>query len=1209
MITKIVIIKNLRSYTVIKLRRKNYEYYPSMARLPTPNQLQNEVKEYSLNELTAKELKLALQLKEELCNENGKEIEPEKSAPLFYKLGKIYLLKTKNQSKSKKLLLIKSAALFNAAIVRFKSASEDARNVKQDLQQLCTEVLLRADAKNKNADLIGKAHSVKENIASMRNYVENELKHVPQISKYNSNQLVMEQQKAQKIQAIQAEIAKKYTEIMVDIAGFCEEVMGKPPNKYAIAGMGSLARKEITPYSDFEHVIVLENISDCKPKLRYFKWLSVVIHIIIINIQETILPSVMIDSLNNHPEFGNWFFDAITPSGISFDGMMPHACKFPLGRQTPTKRKPWKTELIKPVDKMLEYLQSGENLKNGYHLGDILTKVCFVYGDHSVYTEFENGVKTIVEDQVEDDVQHLRRQVAEDLQNFATSLHVNKKPRDKINVKKEVYRSTTLFISALGKHHKLCDPSCFDILQSLLQNRKISDFMKQKLEYAVAVACEIRLRWYMKQKRQCDTIENESNNVETLSKIVGIPSTISYFQISYALQNEIAFQLKLNSTSQIFYQHPELLNFDLFQMFGNTQQLLPVLQNCKSTLEKQGFSRYPNSKKPLFFLYCMDLLEKNNWTHFFISQKTEISVDISRKKEIAEQFRKLAWTLLNHKSFNEALSNYKKSIDVWSEIEKEIIEKEFENTDPILAVSVGYSISKNDCLVISHDESANNPKEAMTKRFSDEVVLIKNHDINYRKLELLSDMGNCLLQFNKPHQALECNEKALLMHLSMLNYCEKESRNLVLMDHATVSILCSIARCFQGMEKFDDACKYLQCALNMLEKLPPLYESEDIPNEDNFVNVWVTFGCCLIGKGDYANGRSYLEKALKFFELYPRISHEAEKRIAKKEIAKSFIKENNTDYLVQNHEEILQSINQSVGINLNYSHKSFALDIYELGLCLFDKLMYKKANKYFETALDILLKLSDDVETDIGIAEIYHHMGDSFHALKEYRKAYNHFHNCVRIRKQATQDDVYEKAIDNPFRSFPDEQKISAYERKSNPDFIANIWFKMGKCQVYIDEVDNAVLCFRNFYCEMNKLPIDVSRSLIDIYKMLSNQSLRMQRYEKAKLYLNNLLDCKQSNSKDGASDCDVVTIYGYIGFCCIKLNDFAGAKHFLSKTLDRISKTRSKSHELNNQCVPKHFCWNLHDSCKQNTFLAASIIFVVIGFMVCKKKHLFKFA
>ena len=74
--------------------------------------------------------------------------------------------------------------------------------------------------------------------------------------------------------------------------------------------------------------------------LDYFRWYSVVFHIIVINLQETILPSVSISSLNDkYCVLGNWFFDAHTKRGISFDGMMPHACKFPLDDKKRRKKK------------------------------------------------------------------------------------------------------------------------------------------------------------------------------------------------------------------------------------------------------------------------------------------------------------------------------------------------------------------------------------------------------------------------------------------------------------------------------------------------------------------------------------------------------------------------------------------------------------------------------------------------------------------------------------------------------------------------------------------------------------------------------------------------------------------------------------------------------------------------------------------------------
>ena len=46
---------------------------------------------------------------------------------------------------------------------------------------------------------------------------------------------------------------------MAGISQYCEDVMGKPPCDYAIVGMSSLAREEITSFSDFEHIILLFN--------------------------------------------------------------------------------------------------------------------------------------------------------------------------------------------------------------------------------------------------------------------------------------------------------------------------------------------------------------------------------------------------------------------------------------------------------------------------------------------------------------------------------------------------------------------------------------------------------------------------------------------------------------------------------------------------------------------------------------------------------------------------------------------------------------------------------------------------------------------------------------------------------------------------------------------------------------------------------------
>ena len=211
---------------------------------------------------------------------------------------------------------------------------------------------------------------------------------------------------------IQQQITTDYKQIIIELCQYCVDVMGPPLCKFGIIGMGSLARKEITPYSNFEHVILLEILDNYEIHLEYFRWFSVIFHTIILNLQESIILSLNIKYLNDKTrDLGDWFFDTYT-SGISFDGMMPHVCKFPLGRTQPTKKKLSTTELIKPVKKMLEFLGSEKNLKNGYHLRDILTDTCFVYGDQTLHDQFLDGIQSYKDSKTSGKIcSELRKQV------------------------------------------------------------------------------------------------------------------------------------------------------------------------------------------------------------------------------------------------------------------------------------------------------------------------------------------------------------------------------------------------------------------------------------------------------------------------------------------------------------------------------------------------------------------------------------------------------------------------------------------------------------------------------------------------------------------------------------------------------------------------------------------------------------------------------
>ena len=505
------------------------------------------------------ELQLAEQMKQSYCKEpvgnQLKETDSENAAEILHNIALIYKLRSPD-----KVSLIRCVGLLNAAILRNPS---NISQMKADLNDVCKHVLEHAKANNRNADLVAKANTVKDEFQKLRKHVDNYLKQInAQIKTEELGKLQV--RKAESIRFINKTIANKYKQIMADISKFCSDIMGKPPCEYSIVGMGSLARNEITPYSDFEHIILLRDDENYEQHLEYFRWYSVIFHIIVLNLQESIIPSLNIKSLS-------WFFDAHTPQGISVDGMMPHACKFPLGRFEKTKNKPFVTELIKPVSEMLKYLSSEEDLKNGYHLADILTKTCFVFGNENIFDQFANGVKTYLSSKSKRErINDMKKQVRDDLIKFFVRFRLaNLKSQDTINIKQLVYRSSTLFVSALGSIHNISECSCFDIIQAMANKNIISQTTKVKLSYAVAIACEMRLRVYTERKSQCDNpieLNETDENIKKFLSIVGVKNTINYFQIAYCLQREVAKQLDF--TKLHFYSDPRLINITIGIAFG-----------------------------------------------------------------------------------------------------------------------------------------------------------------------------------------------------------------------------------------------------------------------------------------------------------------------------------------------------------------------------------------------------------------------------------------------------------------------------------------------------------------------------------------------------------------------------------------------------------------------------------------------------------------
>ncbi|XP_076824520.1 uncharacterized protein LOC143470342 isoform X4 [Clavelina lepadiformis] len=343
-----------RKYTHEKLPQAHSERWKENGRDSTRDDLWEE------------ELKLSEQLKQFYCDENGKETDSYKTAEIFHQIGLIY-----GKRSPDKLSIIRSAALLNAAV------SRQPCNEKfiQSLKDFCLDLLKTADAVMVDSDLLEIAGKVKEMAKELRTVTKRSLQTISNITYdvLKNTKKDLEKEKTANMKAIQTQVTQKYKNMMIFVSRKCEKIMGVSPCKYSVTGLGSIARSEITPYSDFEHIILLEEGVQIKEKygkvLEYFRWFSVIFHVIILNLQETIVPCVGIPSMidKNKIDGTSWFFDT-SRSGISFDGMKVYACKMPLGRMEETPKKPWTTELIKPSNKDTQQealiRQLEEDLKN-----------------------------------------------------------------------------------------------------------------------------------------------------------------------------------------------------------------------------------------------------------------------------------------------------------------------------------------------------------------------------------------------------------------------------------------------------------------------------------------------------------------------------------------------------------------------------------------------------------------------------------------------------------------------------------------------------------------------------------------------------------------------------------------------------------------------------------------------------------------------------
>ena len=350
---------------------------------------------------------------------------------------------------------------------------------------------------------------------------------------------------------------------------------------------------------------------------------------------------------------------------------------------------------------------------------------------------------------------------------FSTRFCLSKlNSQNKINIKQFVYRSTTIFISALARLHKISATSSFDVIDNMEQNNKISQSIAKKLQYAVAIASEIRLKVYMKMKGQHDAID--LNRKDGFLTIVGATATINYFQIAYCLQCEKAKQFNL--TKLHFYSDPQSINITVslaFRLRGITSLNLMNFSN-------KMFNRF---WKPLNFDFdtCITQLEaETNW-NFTTNTKTIFS---SKENKLNSKLTKIIAKKLHQNEI------YDKALELCEKLLK-ICQSNSETT----------SDTVNDTSVTVLDDQTN--------------FTVGNFFNLGNEPEILFSIGECHLGLCNYSNALTFLNRALdIFQTTTLNPDK---------DHIIATTLGNIGNCHIELYNYSDALTFLNRALDIFQ--------------------------------------------------------------------------------------------------------------------------------------------------------------------------------------------------------------------------------------------------------------------------------------------------------------------------------------------------------------------------------------------------------
>nr|XP_047125694.1 uncharacterized protein LOC124807636 [Hydra vulgaris] len=608
------------------------------------------------------------------------------------------------------------------------------------------------------------------------------------------------------------------------------------PCKYAVIGLGSMALKQMTPYSDFEFAILTEN-DDYKqsddPKIKkYFKNLSHLVNFKIINLGESIIPT--------------------SKYGLDLSHIVNVAVNLDLGGKTPLGRIEGDKvyDLIQPIDMMLSYVYNKENWASHIdkNLPYILQNVCYVYGDNKLVenykkkvTEFlrshENeqtrfncelrAIKILNEGILELDYLHTTPHLKPKETYFKGDIHKFQPDffdteGQLFDVKQEIYRLPDRMIHNLGLYYGIEENCAWDILDKLEAKGIINSQAALNLKYTISFATSIRLKTYSHHKAQRDDMSVFVRPAKTESELKERSKQIFYLAKADLEEHGELFQ----------YFYTALPFHEMIKDFCNQYQTLD--EACRLSFFKNN-NFYKDDCATKGFIYFR-LAQYKNAEHNF-----KKALDDPNNNNIWQIGETLGRLYLSTGNYDQAIKQFEYCSKTIKLISCE---------DPHISIFSGESLNN---LGVAY--SSKNRYDEAVECYNNSLKIYKSiykDEPNPNVASCLNNLGEAYRNIGQYDQAIEKFKESLKV-IKLI--CQSKSHP------SFAASLNNLGLVYNRKKNYDNAIKYYEKSLK-IHKL--IYKDEPHPRvADCLNNIAITYRA----NGQYDQTIKYYKKSLKIYKF------------------------------------------------------------------------------------------------------------------------------------------------------------------------------------------------------------------------------------------------------------------------------------------------------------------------------------------------------